>query len=225
MVPLHRHQIAWLGETGWRSVLDRDWDPTERDCLDHWATRQLPLVVTRQASPASEDSISLGLPTPGRWGRRRLALTVARSSVLYFDEFPLAERLISLLPASARPAWLTLVADLKLLNANARVYGSYGWQILSGFAHVRDGSDIDLWVSVSDWAQADAAAARLQAVSGELPRVDGELMFDDGAAVAWREWLAWRSGKVKSLLVKSIAGSSLERTWGRQGAVALAEAA
>jgi phosphoribosyl-dephospho-CoA transferase len=55
--------------------------------------------------------------------------------------------------------------------------------------------------------------------------VDGELMFDDGTAVAWREWLTWRGGKVKSLLVKSIAGSSLERSWGRQGAVALAEAA
>jgi phosphoribosyl-dephospho-CoA transferase len=129
------------------------------------------------------------------------------------------------LPAAARPTWLELVAELKRLNANPRVYGSYGWQLLSGFAHVRAGSDIDLWLSVSDWAQADAAAARLQAVSGELPRVDGELMFDDGTAVAWREWLTWRGGKVKSLLVKSIAGSSLERSWGRQGAVALAEAA
>jgi hypothetical protein len=87
-VPLHRHQIAWLGEAGWRRVLDRNWDATERDCLDHWAARQLPLVVTRQADSIGEDSISLGLPAPRRWGRRRLALTVARGDVLYFDEFP-----------------------------------------------------------------------------------------------------------------------------------------
>jgi phosphoribosyl-dephospho-CoA transferase len=97
--------------------------------------------------------------------------------------------------------------------------------MLSGLDHVRAGSDIDLWLSVSDLAQADAAATCLQFVSGELPRLDGELMFDDGAAVAWREWLAWRAGRVKSLLVKTIAGSSLVRSRGWPGAETLVEVA
>jgi phosphoribosyl-dephospho-CoA transferase len=129
------------------------------------------------------------------------------------------------LPASARPAWRTLCADLAATHANARVYGSHGWQLLTGLDHLRAGSDIDLWLSVSDEAQADAAAARLQSVSGALPRLDGELVFDDGAAVAWREWLAWRAGHVRSLLVKTLVGSALvgSRAW--RGPAALAEAA
>jgi len=225
MVPLHRHQIAWLSEPGWRRVQQRDWDAPARDCVAHWATQRLPLVVTRQAQPEGEETIALGLPAPGRWERRRLAITVPCSDVLYFDEFPFADQLLRVLPASVRPAWRGLCADLSAASVNARVYGSYGWQWLSGLDHVRAGSDIDLWLSVSDEAQADAAAACLQSVSSELPRLDGELMFDDGAAVAWREWLAWRTGRVKSLLVKTLVGSALVRSWARHGPAVLAQAA
>ena len=225
MMPLRRHQIAWLSEAGWRHVQQREWDAPARNCLAHWAAKRLPLVVTRQADRAGEDSIALGLPAPGRWGRRRLALSVARRDVLYFDEFPLAGKALGLLPAPARPAWRTLCAGLKAAGANARVYGSYGWQLLSGLDHVRAGSDIDLWLSVSDADQADAAVACLQSFSSGQLRLDGELVFGDGTAVAWREWFAWRTGRVKELLVKSIDGSSLVRSPAWQGAAAIAEAA
>jgi len=226
MVPLHRHQIAWLGEAGWRRVQRRDWDAEARDCLAHWAARRLPLVVTRQGDAAAgEAPVALGLAAPACWGRRHLALGVPRNEVLYFDEFPLAERLVGLLPAPARGAWRELCAALKHAQAPARVYGSHGWQLLSGLDHLREGSDIDLWLSVSDAAQADAAAACLQSAAAGLPRLDGELMFDDGSAVAWREWLAWRGGRSRSLLVKTLAGSALVHARGWQGTAALAEAA
>jgi len=229
LTPLHRHQIAWLSETGWHAVQQHDSDATARDCLAHWAATRLPLVVTRQNRPAGDDTIALGLPAPGRWGRRRLAVIVPRCDVLYFDEFPVADQLQRMLPATARPAWRTLCASLRAVNAHARVYGSHGWQLLSGLDHVRAGSDIDLWLSVSDEAQADAAAACLQSASdaapGALPRLDGELMFDDGAAVAWREWLAWRAGRVKSLLVKTLGGSTVMRSRAWHGTAAWAEAA
>lgn len=229
MTPLHRHQIAWLSEAGWRAVQQHDRDASARDCLAHWAATGLPLVVTRQDRPAGHDTIALGLPAPGRWARQRLAIGVPRCDVLYFDEFPLANELLRLLPPSARLAWRTLCAGLRAVNAHARVYGSHGWQLLSGLDHVRAGSDIDLWLSVSDEAQADAAAACLQFASDtaphSLPRLDGELMFDDGAAVAWREWLAWRAGRVKSLLVKSLVGSAVVRSRAWHGSAAWAEAA
>ncbi|HEY3046465.1 MAG TPA: malonate decarboxylase holo-[acyl-carrier-protein] synthase [Polaromonas sp.] len=225
MIPLHRHQIVWLRETGWCRVQDRDWDAQARDCLAYWAEKRLPLVVTRQTYLADEESIAVGLPAPCRWNRRRLALSVARSDVLYFDEFPLAEKTIGLVPAPTRSAWRGLCSNLKATGVNARVYGSYGWQLLSGLDHVRTGSDIDLWLSVSDIDQADAAVACLQSFSSERLRLDGELMFSGGTAVAWREWLAWRTGRVKGLLVKTIGGSSLVQlpTW--QGVAAIAEAA
>lgn len=225
MTSLHRHQIVWLGDAGWRQVQDRDWDAQARECLAYWADKRLPLVVTRQTCVADEASIALGLPAPGRWNRRRLALSVARSDVLYFDEFPLAEKAVALLPAPTRSAWRGLCASLKATGVNARVYGSYGWQLLSGLDHVRTGSDIDLWLSVSGRDQADAAVACLQSFPGEPLRLDGELMFGDGTAVAWCEWLAWRSGRVKSLLVKTLGGSALVTSPPWQGAAVIAEAA
>ena len=225
MMPLHRHQVARLGDAGWREVLDREWDAQARECLVHWAAQRLPLVVTRQGAHAGADAIALGLSAPARWGRRRLALSVARSDVLYFDEFEIAEKALNLLPASARPAWRNLCCDLRRAGANARVYGSYGWQLLSGLAYVRAGSDVDLWLSVSDAVQADAVAACLESFPDLHVRIDGELMFGDGAAVAWREWLAWRAGRAKALLVKRIEGSALVRTPGWQEPAMLAVAA
>jgi phosphoribosyl-dephospho-CoA transferase len=228
MTPLHRHQLAWLSEAGWRSVLGQAWDATARDCLTHWAGARLPLVVTRQAArtdPVDDDGIALGLPAPGRWNRRRLALSVARSELLYFDEFPRAEKACRRLPIAARPAWRALCDRLRAVGVVAHVYGSYGWQLLSGLDHVRRGSDVDLWLSVADAEQADAVGACLQAFAGSALRLDGELMFADGSAVAWREWRAWRSGQVRALLVKSIGGNALLQPPQWQAPTALAEAA
>ena len=226
MPPLHRHQLAYLTPAGWQRIAQRDWDATSRACLAHWATRRLPLVVTRQLAcdDESKDTVALGLPAPGRWERRRIALRVPHGDVMYFDEFPSVEQVMPLLPHLARAKWEHLAAGLKACGATARVYGSLGWQHLSGLDHLRGSSDIDLWVAVSDPAQADAVAALLQAFSHARLWLDGELMFDGRDAVAWREWLAWRAGGAKALLVKTITGSSLSHSVGAHEAVTRAEA-
>jgi phosphoribosyl-dephospho-CoA transferase len=210
MTPLHRHQIAWLTPAGWDRIRSRPWDEVASECLAHWATHRLPLVVTRQLPDGSDtDTIAMGLPAPDRWDRRRLALRVPRSEVLYFDEFPRAEQITRLLPCAVRPHWLRLCTGMGALGVVARVHGSYGWKHFSQLDHVRASSDIDVWIGVSNMAQADAAAAMLQSFPCERPRLDGELVFDGGAAVAWREWLAWRAGRARALLVKRIDGSSM----------------
>lgn len=207
MTPLHRHQIAWLSHDGWQRVLARDWDADARGCLQHWAEQRLPVVVTRQPEGDAGDAIALGLCAPGRWQRRRLALKVPRSDVLYFDEFPRLERLVTQLPVAARLPARRLVTALQACGATARVYGSHGWQYLTGLNHLREGSDLDLWVGVADAHQADAVAAALSDFTAPT-RLDGELVFDGGAAVAWREWLAWREGRVRALLVKRLHGAA-----------------
>jgi phosphoribosyl-dephospho-CoA transferase len=224
-LPLRRHQIAWLGDAGWRRVLESRRNVDAQACLAHWAAKRLPLVVTRQPGRVNADSIALGLPAPARWGRQRLACAVPRHEVLYFDEFPLLDKALALLPRPARGAWSSLCAQLKATGATARVYGSYGWQLLSELDHVHAGSDIDVWLAVSNAHQADAAAACLQSFSNTWLRLDGELMFSDGAAVAWREWLVWRAGAVKGVLVKAIDGSSLLRSRAWQDRAAMVEAA
>jgi phosphoribosyl-dephospho-CoA transferase len=236
MVPLRRHQLVRLTDAGWHRVLDRPSDDEARDCLSHWAAQRLPLVVTRQPSAARATemamhmgtacaaaaamalakgadavpapAIAVGLAAPQRWQRRRLALSVSRQDVAWFDEFPRADQLA--LPSRSRD-WRSLALALHALGAAARVYGSHGWQLLSGLPCVHARSDVDLWIGVHDAAQADAVAALLGTfdAGGSTPRLDGELLFPGGHAVAWREWRTWRSGGCRAILAKTLTGQLL----------------
>ncbi len=211
MTPLHRHQIAWLARSAWQRLLERRWDSVARECLEHWAEHGLPLVVTRQPPQehGSNDELALGLSAPQRWARRRIALSVQRTDVLYFDEFPRLDQIGSSLRSTTRAALRKLDTQLRAAGAIARVYGSHGWQHFTGLDHVRRGSDLDVWVAVSDVGRADAVAAALQGFCCTGLRLDGELVFDDDTAVAWREWHAWRARRARALLVKRLAGAAL----------------
>ena len=218
MPALQRHQLALLTDTGWQGLLDAAWDAEAFDGLVHWARHRLPLVVTRQrpqaggegrGAPGHADAVCLGLPAPGRWNRRRIALVVPRDGIAGWAEFPDALDVSPLLPAEHRAPWHAVCAALSHLGVRPRVYGSHGWQLLTGLDHLRPGSDIDLCIRVQDPAQADAVATLLQAWPADAPRLDGELLFEDGAAVAWREWLAWRTRRTACVLVKRIGGAAL----------------
>jgi phosphoribosyl-dephospho-CoA transferase len=157
----------------------------------------------------SESVVCLGLPAPGRWNRRRLALAVGASDIDRFGAFPRASTLAPPWPAPWPAAWRALCAALADGGMQPRVYGSHGWQLLTGLDHLRPGSDIDLCIALDGPGQADAVAALLRAWPDDGPRLDGELVFDGGAAVAWREWAAWRAGRTPSLLVKRLDGVAL----------------
>lgn len=209
---LRRHRLAYLCAQGWSQVLDHPWDDEGRACIAHWAAEGLPLVVTRQPAPTATqgEGVSLGLPAPAQWGRRRLALQVPRAAILCFDEFPRANEVLHLLPRDARAAWRRLMNALESVRVQARVYGSYGWQQITGLKYVHPGSDLDLWMAVDDARHADAVAACVQAMVVGRLRLDGELVFQDGSAVNWREWSAWRAGQARSVLVKHVRGARLE---------------
>jgi len=209
--PLHRHQLAWLAAGGWDELRRAPWDAQARACLDHWAARRLPLVITQQGRVAAppDEVIAMGLPAPRRWQRRRLALAVRRRDVLYLDEFAHGPALHKLLPDAAQAPWLALCAALRACGAAPRVHGSYGWQHLTRLSYLQPESDLDLCIAVADASHADAVAALLQDWHVPALRLDGELVFDGGRAVAWREWLAWRSGRVRAVLVKDLHASWL----------------
>ena len=209
MEPLRRHRLVRLSREGWDALLARHWDAQARACLLHWAGHGLPLVVTRQTADTGDcDLVALGLPAPGRWARRRLALHVPASSVAHFEEFPVLADVVDLLPLSGRVVG-DLQAGLASCRAAAHVYGSYGWQALSGLDHVRQGSDLDVWVSVRGAVHADDVARCLDRFASSWLRLDGELMFPDGTAVAWREWSDWRAGRTRAVMVKQLTGPSM----------------
>jgi len=226
MKPLRRHQLVWLDEFGWYRALaaasssasmsgQRTAEAaTVLHCLEHWAEQRWPLVVTRQPvePPAgvSDVPLALGLPAPARWERRAIGVSVSLRDVARRDEFPLLAALIPSLPANARAGGRSLCEGLARLGVVARAYGSYGWQQLTGLEYVHPHSDLDLLLDVATVAQADQACAQLRDARLGPLRIDGELTFEDGRSVAWREWLRFRSRQTDRVLVKRIAGTTLE---------------
>jgi len=206
---LHRQQLLRLTDAGWAQVLAAPWDANARSCLGLWAARGLPLVVTRQP-PTQDATIATGLPAPARHRRRRLAVAVAPGDVMFFDEFPAADGATRLLPRTLAAPWRALLASLAATGCAARVYGGYGWQALTRLAYVHADSDLDLLLPVSGPEHADAVAHLLAASAWTGPRLDGELSWPDGAAIAWREWLAHRQGRSAQVLVKRLHGVALE---------------
>lgn len=211
MAALHRHQLVRLSEDGWRRVLAGAWQEDARECVQHWASHRLPLVVTRQPDWLAEGQVALGLSAPARWSRLRLVLQAPSGDVLGFDEFPLLEQILAQLPPTVGASAIALAESLALEGLTARAYGSFGWQAMTGLVYARDASDLDLWINVSGAAKADAAVTCLAQWSGSL-RLDGELVFPGDCAVAWREWQAWRAGRTRSLLVKRLHAVSTEQS-------------
>lgn len=208
-IRVHRQQLLRLTPEGWGEVLAAAWDDSLRPCLSHWAVNGLPLVVTRQRT-CGGDGIATGLPAPACWQRRRLSLSVTVSQILFFDEFPAAEALARILPRSVGRSWRALLSSLADAGCRPRVYGGYGWQALTKLVYVHADSDIDLLLPVVSASQADAVVEALSRFSWSGPRLDGEVLFPDGRAVAWREWSAWRSGRATQVLVKRLHGVALE---------------
>jgi phosphoribosyl-dephospho-CoA transferase len=208
MPALRRHGLHRPTAAGWQAALDGA-DAADRALLATWRRADLPLVAARQDGVAP-GLVRLGLAAPAR---RRVTLALAPAQLREAAPFPAAAAIESLLPGAMRPAWRDVAGAL----AGARVFGSYGWQLLTGMAYVHAHSDIDLLRPVADAADADAVAARLAAAPAVLPRLDGELLFADGSAVAWREWQAWRAARSGEILVKRIDGVRLERDVDRIG--------
>lgn len=209
---LHRHQLVWLTRDGWRQILDAPWDAQARECLAWWADDRLPLVVTRQhAQSASTDAVSLGLAAPAKWRRRRLAMEVPKRDLMVFDEFPQGRLVERQLPVATRAAWRDLCSALEACGATPRIHGSHGWEHVTRLSYVRRQSDIDICLRVQDGAHADAVAALLDGWQMSDPRLDGELAFPNGAAVAWREWIALRTGRSSAVLVKELHGCRLAK--------------
>ncbi|MFL6628857.1 MAG: malonate decarboxylase holo-[acyl-carrier-protein] synthase [Burkholderiaceae bacterium] len=206
---LRRQQLLRLTPEGWARVLAAPCEDAARECLALWAAHGWPLVVTRQPAPAGA-AIAVGLPAPARFGRRRIALSVAPGDVMFLDEFPRAEAVTRLLPREEVAAWRALVAKLASNGCRARVHGGFGWQSITRLPYVHADSDLDLLLPVGAAAHADEIVRLLAGATWNGPRLDGELLFPDGAAIAWREWRDHRQGRASRVLVKRLHGVALE---------------
>ncbi len=205
MPNLVRHRLLHVRGQALAPMVDQLTSGNALAGLRHWVEQQLPLVVTRRTPGLPPHLLSVGLPLPLQWGRLRLGFQLPCRDILAYTTFPALDEVVQAQGLSLQP----LVEALRLLDLRAQVYGSYGWQTLSGLTYVHAGSDLDLLVHVNNDHQADLAATALLSCEGGPLRLDGELMFPDGSAVAWREWSAWRAGKTPQYLVKLLEGVHL----------------
>lgn len=199
MKSLIRNDLVWIDALAWQQIEARDWDVQAREILAHWRSCSLPFVVCRQRVDVSDHEICLGLPAPSLWGRRRLALQVLPDDVKELGSFP---TLMQVAQANHwGPAADTLKSALLHCGTDTRVYGSHGWQFLTGLNYLHDESDIDLTIQVRDFETACKVVQQLAAT--QLPRrLDGEIVFVGGQAVAWRELNQLLEGQVAQVMVK-----------------------
>jgi len=211
LTELQRNTLVWLTPQAWTAVHAQDWEAPLQDLLRYWQRCQFPWVVAHQRPGVRSGEVCLGLPAPQHWGRRRLGTQIALDGIARQGQFPLLDEVAgSQRWGITAASWMSQGSGLGMV---VRVYGSYGWQYMTGMPYVRAGSDLDLSVHVSDFSGAMRALDWLQqvaqapdaghAASHPLPlRVDGEIVFPHGQAVAWRELQAMRQGGVRQVLVK-----------------------
>ncbi|WP_119157245.1 malonate decarboxylase holo-[acyl-carrier-protein] synthase [Caldimonas tepidiphila] len=202
-----RNRLVWLADAAWARLAAQDGqDETGRAVLGHWRAQRLPLVVARPSLQLPAGRVALGLPAPERWQRRRLSLQAGLDEIERQGRFP---SLADVVRAQGWDGEAAALADaLAALGADARVYGSLGWELLSGERYLRAASDIDLSVEVRDFAHARAVLALLE--PARLPRrLDGELVLADGSALAWRELGQLLAGRASQVLLKRADGVAL----------------
>lgn len=183
-----RHDLVWLTAAGWRAVC-ADAQPGHAPALARWRDADWPLVARRRDADAAGDEQCLGLPLPpdpASGAKARLALRVPRGAVARCAP-PLT---LKAALAAARPEWREALGALQqeALGMTLRVYGSLAMQTLTGLPYVGAGSDVDLLFCPISTQQLHAGLELLGRQTEALP-LDGEIIFPDGQAVAWKEWL------------------------------------
>lgn len=201
-----RNRLVWLDAAAWRDMAARAPDAQALALIERWQVRQWPVVVCSQPPGLQPGRLAVGLPAPQSGLRRRLALHTAISGIQRHGAFPRLATVAG--PYAWSEAAQSLDGTLASAGATARVHGSHGWQALTGEVYVHAGSDLDLSIEVPHAAAARAAVLALEAAHLPL-RVDGELAFPDGSAVAWREYSQLLQGQVDQVLLKRLHGPQL----------------
>lgn len=199
MKSLLRNQLVSIDERAWAQIEDRTWDAEAQEILAHWRINRLPFVVCRQRTETATNRVCVGLPAPQQWSKRRLALTLSFDHITACAAFP---TLMQVAQANHwGPAALGLSEALYNFGAQAHVYGSHGWQWLTGLRYLHAESDLDLSLGVTSFEMA-LKVTQLLASSQLHARIDGEIVFPQGPAVAWRELQQLLQGQASQVLVK-----------------------
>jgi phosphoribosyl-dephospho-CoA transferase len=166
-----------------------------------WINHGRPLVAARQSG--DDQRVLLGLSLPLKHDRKRLTIQVEPSAISAVRPPIGIRQCLAGQAESVADVLLALDEQISLSGVRLGVFGSLAWEALSGEAYRHADSDIDVICDVSDLGQLEAALAALAQARKRLPcRLDGELRFPDGRAVAWLELSEAGRTAGKKVLVK-----------------------
>ena len=161
-------------------------DPVLQAAVGDWIGRGRPLVAARQAPDRNE--ILLGLTLPLSHKRQRVGCIVDADAVASVQAPLRLGQCLHRLPAATAVPLAILEREIGRCGAALGVFGSLAWEVISGEDYRQPTSDVDVICDIATRYQFDASLAALHQAACVLDqRLDGELRFPDGNAVAWRE--------------------------------------
>lgn len=203
-----RHDLVWLSAPGWSDACARA-SEADATALARWQQNDWPAIVRRRdadlpggATPGQPDQVCLGIPLPPdpvSGVKPRIALRVPHHAVRRSTP----PRPLFSCVGAAEPwqAQLGVFCD-RTADLGLRVFGSLAMQAITGLPCFTPRSDIDLLFAPRSVAQLERGLELLAHFATHLP-LDGEIVFPNGGAVSWKEWLAARIPKGR-VLVKTI---------------------
>ncbi len=205
-----RHDLVWLSARGWKDA-GAAAPALERDAIAAWGASGWPAVVTRPPAGLGPGQLALGIALPPRpdGSKPRIAFKADGADIVR-SSAPLAlADAATAAPAAWRTALVALDEQAMAAGFALRVYGSLAFQALTSQAYLRTGSDIDLLLQPATRAGYRRALDLLVRHARVLP-LDGECVFGDGRAVAWKELAACAHDGAR-VLAKSLDGVALVR--------------
>jgi phosphoribosyl-dephospho-CoA transferase len=171
----------------WKLLLRARPDLAGEPLLQDWATLERPLIVRRRG-PLDGDGVMLGLPLPPSAGKRRIAVEMRAGDVASVSPLPSASEVLRMAPVAWQPCLQELTDLARAYSVRAGVFGSLGWQWITGLAYLGPHSDIDIAWTLPRPHRLERFLDDLADVDARAPvRLDGELVRADGAGVNWRE--------------------------------------
>lgn len=200
-----RHTLVYLHARAWSRMLqDHAW-LGQHALLQTWAARGWPLIARRRAAHEGE-GVAVGLPLPPSAGKARIALLVREDDIERVAALPTLEQAMTTAPAAWQPHLYTLLRVAADHEVFVQVFGSLAWQHLTGLSYVTDASDLDLaWSAPRGPRMATLLDAIARTDTVAPMRVDGEIIFADGAAANWREL----HGRAAQVILKTSTGLTL----------------
>ncbi|MFZ6654336.1 malonate decarboxylase holo-[acyl-carrier-protein] synthase [Undibacterium sp. TJN19] len=206
-----RHDLVWLSDTAWQAIVQAQ---PAAGMLKQWQEQEWPAVIRRADAGTAADEVCIGLPLPPEDGiKPRVAAKVKHHDIVAHQSALSLASVIAIAPPKWQASLQTLNQQAQGAGIRLRVYGSLAWQFLTGQHYLSDNSDIDLLFRPQHHIQLRAGLALLQQHLADIP-LDGEIVFPNDGAVAWKEWLlsdASQGGfEQKRVLVKAMDSVSLQ---------------